>query len=158
MAAERTGVGPQSSSQRFVDDRDRFRPDILRCKKTAFEKRRFHRGEIVRSDNALIDLEARQVSSFSVGSYALECKSAAPVVAAERQMRNGCRGYDTWQRLDLFQKLRVKTSGRRAVFVFRARDLNLHRQNIVRIESGIDLRQTAETFHKQPGPNQQHQR
>src|SRR5689334_22005491 len=89
--SDRTRVGPQPLRQRLVDDGYVMLTRILIREISPFEQRRLHRCEVVGCDCSLIDFETCEIPAFGVSGDTFECERSAPVIAAQRELRD-CRG------------------------------------------------------------------
>ena len=73
-------------------------------------------------------------------------------------MRGKRRGFHPGQRLDAPGRFRIQIRHRFAARIFRHRQRHLHGEDVVRIETGIDVLQTREALHEQPGADEEDER
>src|SRR6266542_144699 len=151
--ADRVFIGKEAAGHRFVDYENGWRVwPVALTERASSDERDSQRIEIVRSDEANTSagrLARREFAPFNI-------KSKVHVVASQREKPG--RGYrlHTRQRFTLFDQSLEKGRSLRARISDR-RQWQLHCQEVIHLETGVDALQTQEALNHEGRADQQDQ-
>ena len=152
---ERVFAGPVLARQGFVDD------DYRRCacfvlfrEGAAFDDANTHRVEIVRRANAVAAVVLLTGNGLR---HAFDEVRVGRVCSAKRQVVDRRGRLDAGLRLHALDQFVLKRHPLRLFPVLRAGQYQIHREHVVRVETGIRFQQRQETACQQAGADEQHE-
>ena len=156
MLADRILVRPKTFGQALVDDHDRlFVCEFFGGEIAAGDQSNPDRVEIGGGENAAhvggrLAPAGRRRLSFD--------RKPRHAQARERQAIGKAGALDAGQRRDFLESLAAKRGDLRVVRVMRSRHAELHREQMVRAKTRIDVQDGEQAFHHERGANEQHAR
>src|SRR6185436_16108139 len=140
--ADRISILEILARERFVYDGYRQRVSrIVFAERAALDNRNRERAEVLGTDLSILHI--RNIVQRFGRRAILERKEFAPAAVSERQRRRHAGSLNTWQRFYSFDEL-LKEGGCQfgtLLSVLRGWKRNLHRQDSIRSEAGIDALQ-----------------
>src|SRR5262249_44705766 len=152
--AERVLFLEKAARQTLIDDPDQRRVlVVLRREVASREQWDLHDAEVISLDAARLHIRL-----FALGQLLpFDQKVVRQPVAAHRQLADQRRPRARQRTYLLKQRAAISRLLRR-LLVARLWQLDPHRQQVVDVETGLDVAQSPEAFDQQPRANQQHQR
>src|SRR5437016_1761714 len=135
LVSERVAVRPDVSRETLADNRHRLGiRAIALLEETPLDQRNSERLEIIRADHQFPGVVVRRRRP------PLDSEVTRQAAASHRQTKGyRPRRLDTRQDADFFEHCVVERSHLRFVFILRLGQLQVHSQNVVRIETWVDL-------------------